>query len=276
MENHDYTRIWKDIGIEEKDCVAHYSKLKHVANILNDKRLLIGSVCNFGDPRESYMGWLDSLGYGWELDRNNEKKAKEIIRKAGRQIRILCTVAHQMQKPSSELSSHIENVIYGRPRMWDQYGDHARGFSIVLDKKALQDELQKVAEKEKYLISGRVEYLDWLDKIIGDGVMIEHSPGKDLSNLDIFEKMNENCKLKNLYFRKSIDWEGENEYRWLLFAPTEDPIFVSIKNSIKAVVLGANFPDNQFSQVKVYCQELGIPCYYLDFKHPKYRLGKYC
>ena len=261
----------KDIGINEKVCVAHYSKLEHVANILHDQRLLIGSVCNFGDPRESKMGWFKSVCNSWDLDWNNEQKAREIIRKAGLQVRLLCTAAPK--NAVSPGSSPIEEAIYGRPRMWDQYGDHARGFCIVLDKEALHKELQKVAKKDEYLISGKVDYYEWLHNVEG-GAMIDYSPGDDLSNLDIFEVMNRNRMLKSIYFKKSIDWKEECEYRWLLFDSTEKPIYVSIENSIKAVVLGSKFPANQFSQVKAYCQELGIPYYLLIYRHPQYKLGK--
>ena len=274
LENHDSTRIWKDIGIEEKDCVAHYSKLKHRANILHDKKLLIGSVCKFDDPRESSMTWLDSVCLGHELDMVTQQAVKKIIQKAGRQIRLLCTVCYK--KPASPLSSIIEEGIYGRPRMWSQYGDQSRGFCIVLDKKALHKELQNVVEKKEYLISGKIKYWDWLDKIGGGGVRIKYWPGIDLSKLDIFKKMNENFKLKFLYFRKSKNWKDESEYRWLLFDPTEDRIFVPIENSIKAVVLGHRFPPCRIDDVKAYCKELCCPCYRLYYQHPQYKLGRVC
>ena len=147
LEDHESTRIWEDIGIEEKDCVAHYSKLKHLADILHDKKLLIGSVCNFDDPRESSMDWLDSVCYGHEPDFENKQAVDKIICKAGRQIRLLCTVGFKM--PASPLSSFIEKAIYGRPRMWSQYGDRSRGFCIVLDKETLHKELQKLVGKDR-------------------------------------------------------------------------------------------------------------------------------
>ena len=135
---------------------------------------------------------------------------------------------------------------------------------------------QRKAKREEYLIAGKVDYSPWLSKIGGDGVRIEYSPGTDLSKLDVFKKMNENFQLKSLYFRKSKDWRDESEHRWLLFDPTEDPIYVPIDNAIKAVVLGSKFPPNQFSQVKAYCQEFKIPYYLLKYRHPRYEMGKGC
>ena len=88
--------------------------------------------------------------------------------------------------------------------------------------------------------------------------------------------MNGNFKLKFLFFRKSIDWRDESEYRWLLFDPTEEPIFVPVENSIKAVVLGSKFPLCRLEEVKAYCQEIEIPYYLLKYRHPRYEMGKGC
>ena len=272
LENQNYTRIWKEIGIEEKDCVAHYTKVEHLDKILHDKKLLIGSVCEFDDPRESSMDWIGHVCLGHELDMVTQQAVIKIKCKAGRQLRLLCTVG--FKKPKSPPSSLIEEGIYGRPRMWSQYGDRFKGFCIVLDKGALNKELQRIAIKEEYLISDKVDYNCWLSRIEGDGVKIEYWPGIDLGKLDIFEKMNENLKLKFLYFRKSKNWRDESEYRWLLFDPTEDRIFVPIENSIKAVVLGHRFPPCRIDDVKAYCKELCCPCYQLYYQHPQYKLGR--
>ncbi len=258
--------------IEQKDCVAHYSKLKHVDNILHDKKLLVGPVCNFADPREARMGWLDTEGIGRDPDLDEWRAAEEMKCRAGRQVRLLCTAAPKKHVPGN---SRTEEAIYGRPRMWAQYGDESRGFCVVLNREALNNELQKVAERDEYLISGKVEYFPWLE-MVGGSSTIPYGPDLDPRDLDIFEIMNQNSMLRSIYFKKSIDWEHESEYRWLLFARTEKPVYVSIENSIEAVVLGSQFPLNQWSQVKDYCREIGSPCFRLEYQHPKYQWQRIC
>ena len=265
--------------IEQKGRVAHYSKLEHVANILHDKKLLVGPVCNFADPREESIGGLDTEGIGNDSDldkrqaeKDNWQAATEMKCKAGRQVRLLCTAA-----PKEHVlgNSRTEEAIYGRPRMWAQYGNESRGFCVVLNREALNNELQMVAERDEYLISGEVEYCPWLERV-GGSPTIPYGPDLDPRDMDIFKLLNKNSMLRSIYFKKSIDWRDEGEYRWLLFARTEKPVYVSIENSIKTVVLGSRFPPNQVSQVKAYCREIGSPCFWLQYLHPEYQLVPIC
>ena len=84
--------------------------------------------------------------------------------------------------------------------------------------------------------------------------------------------MNDNQMVRSVYLKKSVDWQHEREFRWLLFNETAEPVFVSIRNSIKAVVLGWKFPQNQVSQAKMYCAELGCECWAIEYHHPKFEL----
>ncbi len=258
--------------IEQTDCVAHYSKLEHVADILHDKKLLVGPVCNFADPREASMDWLKDECIGSVPYSDKKQAVDEMKRKAGRQVRLLCTAAPKEHVPGNSLT---EEAIYGRPRMWAQYGDQSRGFCVVLNREALNNRLLQVAERDEYLISGKVEYFPWLE-MVGGGSTIQYGPDLDPRDLDKFELMNENSMLRSIFFKKSIDWKEECEYRWLLFGQTEKPIYVSIEDSIEAVVLGSQFPLNQWSQVRAYCQQIGSPCFRLLYWHPKYQLLRIC
>ena len=231
-------------------------------------------MCKLADPREASMSWLVSEGIGRGPDSDKWQAAEEMICKAGRQVRLLCTTGSS--EPVSEGRNPIEAAIYGRPRMWAQYGDQSRGFCIVLNREVLNNELQNIeeVERDEHLISGEVKYFDWLHLVEGTSV-IQYGPNQDLCDLDIFEEINQNAMLQSIYFKKSIDWRDESEYRWLIFAQTEKPIYVSIENSIKAVVLGSQFPLNQVSQAKDYCREIDSSCYQLEYRHPKYQLERY-
>ena len=184
--------------IEQRDRVAHYSKLEHVANILHDKKLLVGPVCNFADPREASMGWLYPEGIGYGPDSDKRQAAEEMKRKAGRQVRLLCTAAPKEHLPGNSLT---EEAIYGRPRMRSQYGDQSRGFCVVLYREALNNRLLQVAERDEHLISGKVEYFPWLEMVGGDST-IPYGREQDPRDMDIFKLMNENSMLRSMYFKK--------------------------------------------------------------------------
>ncbi|BBO91956.1 DUF2971 domain-containing protein [Desulfosarcina ovata] len=107
--------------------------------------------------------------------------------------------------------------------MWSQYGENSKGFCIVLDRECLTTELNKMASKTEYLISGGVEYYDWLHFVNG-GSVIQYWKNLDLSKIDLFELINANDMLRSIYFKKSIDWRDETEYRWILYSenPRDD------------------------------------------------------
>ena len=48
---------------------------------------------------------------------------------------------------------------------------------------------------------------------------------------------------KELFLRKSKDWETEWEYRWLVHNETNKPEYVDIEGVILEVIIGVNFPD---------------------------------
>lgn len=254
--------------IDESGNVAHYAPLHHLANILNDQKIKLSFVKNLSDPRESSLGWVETVGIGESA--TGWKQAKAIKTDIGSQLKIFCT-ADEQKRPDG--ADKIETSIYGRPRMWSQYADYSKGFCMVLDKEQLTKEMKSIVKKPEHLLTEKVDYYDWLHAV-GGGACIEYGDDIDLSKLDVFNKINENRMLKSIFFKKSIDWIGEQERRWLVFHEDKKEILISIKSSIKAVVLGSEFPINQISQAKMYCKGLGCPCYMLDYQHPQYTLKK--
>jgi hypothetical protein len=157
--------------------------------------------------------------------------------------------------------------------MWSQYGDDSKGFCIVFDKERLNFKINGLAEKTDYLISGRVEYYEWLH-LIGGGATIEYGQNINLSDSDVFEIINYNRMLHSIYLKKSIDWRDECEFRWLLFSNESNPLFVSIVDTVEAVVLGCGFPIDKYEKAREYCDSLNCPCYILQYQHPQYQLLK--
>jgi len=256
-------------SIDTSNCIAHYSKLNNLANILHDKQLLIGSVSKLSDARESSMRWLDTIGYGHTSDITQQRKAEKLIKDAGIFLRVLCCASPKLNINGA---NPIENAIYGRPRMWAQYGDNSNGFCIVLDKELLGLEIRQHAQKTEHLIEDKVEYHDWLH-LVSSSVCIEYGDGVGLTQ-SAFDVVSNNEMHRSIYFKKSKDWKGEEEYRYLLYRETCENVFISIQKAVIGVVLGCNFPRNQFSQAKGYCNELGCECYALNYSHPQYQLEK--
>jgi len=259
--------------IEDIGNVAHYSRLEHLEKILKKKKVRFGPVSGLNDPRENSLGWVETLGYGHDSNIQYFLKAEELKKSVGSRLRVFCTSEH-LEGDKTSIDA-IETKAYGRPRMWAQYGDNSKGFCVILDKDNLHKEIESQAGDLEHIIADKVEYIDWLS-IIGGGVDIEYGKGIPSPENRLFEIINANQMLKSQYFKKSIDWVGEKEFRWLMYSESKQDTLVSIKSSIKssikAVVLGWKFPSERFSEVKDYCADLGCSCFILDYQHPTYEL----
>ncbi len=147
---------------------------------------------------------------------------------------------------------------YGHPRMWAQYADSHKGVCLVVDHKALHENIVKMAG-DRPLFHGPVNYLNSV------------SGPNDLSNHiayieDIYEKgmshivephLKENSE--SLFFTKHLDWRDEWEHRWVLRTEEESAEYVSIKNCLKAVILGSECEAIDQSEILKICKLMNIP-----------------
>lgn len=247
-------------------CVAHYTKLEHLANILEDQRVLLSKIGNFSDPRENSISWLDTTG-------TNSALECEIKSKIQMYLKILCCVS-QHENPTLG-RCNIESEIYGRPRMWAQYGDNSKGFCIILNIKLLTERIGEALSTKGHLKSGKVEYPEWIHQVNG-GISLDQAEGINVLNNseNLFSALNQNENLTSIFFKKSIDWKDECEHRWLAYHPSENDLFINLTGLINGVVLGIEFPKNQYSQARLYCKKSEIPLYALNYQHPKYQILK--
>lgn len=246
--------------------VAHYSSLKNLANILHDTKLVLSPVSRLSDPRESSMSWIDTCGIGTDIDIKGRTEAEKLKSLAGQYLKILSTVAPKERRPEQDF---FEATIFGRPRMWAQYGGNSEGFCVILNRKTLTQAIRKNLLNENHLQEGPIDYIPW-SHMVGGGISLDYGLSLRPNKQSLFDLINANYMLKSIYFKKGSDWVEENEYRWLLYSESFEPYFVDISDAIQAVVLGSRFPLNQVPQAKTYCKALACDCYQLNYEYPKY------
>lgn len=257
--------------IEERGLVAHYSKADSLIKILSNATIKLGSVCDLDDPRESDMGWVDIEGIGHTFDAENWQNANKLRDNLGRQLRLFCTAMPRPEAPAG--ACPIETSIYGRPRMWSQYGEKFKGGCAIFDQARLHDAINSSVNSKDLVIHGSVDYKDWLH-IVGGGATIQFGgesrpPAREDEILGI---INDNNMLHSIYFKKGVDWSEEIEYRWLVFSVSSEPKLVNIRDAIHSVVLGSKFLAEKYEEVKAYCRSLKCSCYALSYNHPQYDL----
>lgn len=242
--------------LDSPNLVTHFSKAYHVDKILGDRKVRFGPVNKLNDPRESSLSWIYTGGIGHEVSLEAKKEAEALKNSVGSKLRIFC--ACNSSRYSNLYPQSIENKPFGKPRMWAQYADNNRGFCILLDRFEFSTSASQQVLEDKHLIHGDVEYLSSLSHVSG-GVWIEYGNGIDLSG-DLFERINENRMISSIYLKKDLDWQDECEARWIIYSSSEDDTLVSIESSIKAVVLGYEFPHDETEKVINYCRELSCHC----------------
>lgn len=250
--------------------VGHFTSIETaLLKILPNNRLMLSKICNVNDPYENIMTWIDSMGYGHEIKYDAPAKLEQIRILVGNHIKMLSTCEF-MESNSSDRD--LENYYYGNSAMWAHYGNKHTGICLIFNKEKLGRIINNIPHKDKVLERG-VKYTSW--RSIGNpGVTIEHhfldECCEDLDKL--FNAINCNSLLENYFFSKSLCWEHEKEYRWLIFTESPSDIFIDYGDALHGVVLGSN---TDISCVN-YCRSLNIKnIYQVTFQDNKFALTKY-
>jgi hypothetical protein len=61
------------------------------------------------------------------------------------------------------------------------------------------------------------------------------------------------------FFTKAEDWSSEIEWRWVLCGQDSEPEHVSIKHSLRAIILGVDFPQVYEPAVVVFGERYQVP-----------------
>ncbi len=216
--------------------IAHYTNLEAAILILDSKKIRLGHKNNTNDLYENNKNWFFEEPYPSDMHTCEIFDCKEIKKsienKINKHIQIFSTIGYQEKR-----------TLYNRPRAWAQYGDNHNGVCLIFNK----DKLIEKFNNNNIIKSlyGKMTYIDWINIIQSQGYYKTPNDIKKLSNLLnspelLFEEVNKNHSLNTKLFIKDIDWEHENEYRFLAFSKNIDNIYIDYNDSLEAIVLGAN------------------------------------
>lgn len=207
----------------------HFTSLKiAVENILPTSKLKLGLLENTNDPREN-----KSFGFG--AKNAHFQVGREIIDHTYWDGKITKLLRNMAKVICFSSDYEIDNEWYdgfNLPRMWAQYGDNHKGICLDIDIELFKQENAKIFEKSilrSIIYESDFEY-PWVnyDRIREIGLKAYVQEFK-FSNLDY------------LFFSKHIDWQSEREKRLLFFSTSYKNEFVSIKKSLKRIILGIDF-----------------------------------
>lgn len=192
-------------GKEQYAKLYHYTSFETFIKIWLGKKLKFGIVENVNDINEAQQ----SFSTPCPLNRSIEE-----IKQAG--IRVNKVIEELSFYKQISLTKNYDSYLKGcmSPMMWGHYGDKRKGVCIELDFSKLNF--------TQNMIWGNVRYTNELKATID--IPYNLNSKKDIRNFIMKNK-------KEIFFTKSTDWKGENEFR--IVSNNRD--YLDISNAISAI-----------------------------------------
>ncbi len=237
--------------LRNQNTIWHYTKVDYaIKYILYELKLRLSPVAKSIDP-------IENSGHGINYSNFNKQEeisdfARELRNKYIKQSQNVKQLSFCMNEYADNKMHKIDKYGFIKPRMWDQYGDHYKGVCFGFDKKKL-----KINEEKQ--VAGKVVYYTY-DEFIG----IEHfsinaqiTPDINISEPEYIQNLSK--KFNQLFFKKHIDYIGENEYRIISFSET-DFDYIDIEKSINCIIISGFVESNyDYRVLRKYAKKLNIP-----------------
>lgn len=197
---------------------------KAIQYILPFCKLKMNSLGKMNDPKENLMHIINSQNYSDE-----QLKSGEIV------DALMISNETKIISFSTDKKRGYDIVNgYNLQRMWAQYGANHTGICIVIDYEKFIAENSKIIEKYQ-IKDDCVEYNNNFCVPPSFSPLIGKKSGSNkpdsFSRHDEWKKHQSNAHfLKEQFFTKNRDWEGESEYRFLTFiADDSEEVYLSLK-----------------------------------------------
>ena len=221
----------------------HYTKMSiSIEYILNAFELKFSKFTNLNDPIENKkfnISVWQNFSYKFDEFINKSYKAEEVFYNNSY---LLC-----FSIDKNENNNEIRDG-YNLFKMWAQYSENFKGVCFIFDRRKMINEIYNRYKNDFIIFNKKVEYKDLIKSLknyTGEIINIKSNNFNDVYSI-ILNHLKKNNK--RLYFTKDNDWEGENEYRIVLFQKDYlkkiIDIKVPIKNILEGIILGCNLNVN--------------------------------
>lgn len=244
----------------------HYTKSETLfKKILPSHSLRLGSMSETNDPRES-KDWLFGFGtngdFGNLSDTEWMRLKQESTRMAKQHSKLICFTT-DTEKAVGMGIDHIWERGFCMPRMWAQYAENHSGVCLILDRNEFRSCITQSCQKETDLFEDYVQYKNrsQAPSLTNNPFIIDYDLVKKTGTENAVQSHVRSFR-KELFFEKSIDWSQEREFRWLMWDHVHKDYAVPLGNSLKGIVVGELFPEEQLREWKPL------------FKKPKIAVGR--
>jgi hypothetical protein len=238
-------------------CYAYHYTTANAAfgHILSGRELRFNRLADMRDPVEN-KDWVQVLFPPLSWSVQDMLRWEETTRNLIHETRVL-----SLTLDSSEVGRRPEHARgYARPRMWEQYAENHCGACLVFDLECLRAQVELGVARFRRAISGEVVY--------SDSPLPNHETARslDAKGLIIAGSGDYKCGLEahidehsqELFFRKLTDWSTESEYRFVVLDGSASETVVPFGNTLRAVILGEQFPEWQISAAAEACRAADV------------------
>jgi hypothetical protein len=250
-------------------CLYHYTHLRTALEfIFPEWQLRMTPFSLMRDPRESRnWGFEGSISDIFDAREQTMRFARlaEMVKELKDRTKVLALT----QDDPTERDA--ESAVFGRgfahPRLWEHYADDHRGVCLAFDRKTLTDILVG-SFSAGALHHGRVNYVDREIAVDARRFLMENIHG--LPDADV---INEHLGMyrDELFFTKLRDWETEAEYRFVLHTDHVEHVHASIRNSVRAVILGDAVSPSYVPALAAQCDPVTVPIWRMRWQEARPR-----
>lgn len=245
-------------GENDPHAYLHHYTTRDAAlgNILPLGQLRLSPLAWTNDPRES-QPWLYGMSGPPEDDPDFD--FLEVMQTIDRRIRSTTKVACLTRSDPETMARDGADYMFARgwshSRMWDQYAGGHRGVCLIFDREKLSKQMHET------LNAGVL----WEEPVEYENVPIAAAYAQEFKyaeierlGVEVFAEEHVAQHWRAFFFMKTRDWASEWEYRWVYRDSHPGPVFVSIREALAGIVIGASFPEVDVPLLRHYSDDLGI------------------
>lgn len=255
----------------------HYTNPRSFDGILSEHKLRLSPYEKMRDPLENHRWRFTFFGGSGSTDDASivrEAKAQDVFEEmANHRVKKSCYLLSLTvdAEPSPGSEHELFHRGWARARLWEQYAERHRGMCLVFDR----DRLTRCFAESALILSGSADlyhrpviYSDsGLRKPVIDKDALEAKPGY----FDQYIATHNEA----LFFRKTLDWETEHEYRFVVDSraadPPRRPPSIDFGDALTHVIAGRCLTPDEHPAVAARCRETNVDP--LRVKWKNYRVG---
>jgi len=258
--------------------VYHYTSADTALNhILKNGTLKFNSFNEVNDPRE-YKAWDIAAFVRSDLNlspQQYEEISRNISNTLKANAKLVCFSCDKDEAIGQWQPEALLNRGFAKPSMWHHYGNKHVGACLMFDRNRLAEAFRKQLNSSR-LIGGKITYSNdgIMPNILKDPFItnLVHVRGAEYYISAISAHLN--SWFPDLFLRKLVDWQNEDEYRWIYFDDHPQPIYVAFEGALQAIVIGEGVAESQHEDILRYCVKYHAEVANLNWRNGYPKVGR--